>query len=367
MIGIIDPPREGVKTAIETCKRAGINVVMITGDHILTAKAIAKDIGILENSDFAITGDELDAISDSELEKNILTYSVFARVSPEHKVRIVKAYQSTKSIVAMTGDGVNDAPALKNADIGISMGLNGTDVAKSASDMVLSDDNFITIIDAIRAGRKIFGNIKRAIQFLLATNVAEAIPIFLGLLLGFASPLSAIQLIWLNMVTDAFPTIGLGFEPEDKNIMDLRPREPNKSIFADGLARRIIIDGIILGVFVLIAFIIGNNLYGLMVGRTMAFMTLGFVEVLYSFSVKSKKSILKAKLFNNKYLNGAIILGLFSLIVVVYTPLSKYFDAVSLDVVQLTYVVVISIIAIVVLELQKLLIFYRFCVNIVEN
>lgn len=206
---MIDPPREGVKDAVATCKKAGIKTVMITGDHIATAKAIAKDLGILRKHDLAITGEELDKLAKEDLDKNIMRYSVFARVSPEHKVRIVKAFRKTGAVVAMTGDGVNDAPALKNADIGISMGLNGTDVAKNASDMILTDDNFCTIVEAVKQGRNIFDNIKKAIHFLIATNVGEIVTIFVGLLLGLKSPLLAIQLLWINLVTDSLPAIAL--------------------------------------------------------------------------------------------------------------------------------------------------------------
>ena len=212
LIGMIDPPREGVKEAVATCKKAGIKTVMITGDHIITAKAIAKDLGILRGSDLAVTGEELDKIPQSILQKNIMNYSVFARVTPEHKVRIVKAYQSTGAVVAMTGDGVNDAPALKNADIGIAMGKNGTDVAKNAADMVLTDDNFVTIVEAVKQGRNIFDNIKKAVHFLIATNIGEIVTIFLGLVLGLKSPLLAIQLLWINLVTDSLPAIALGLE-----------------------------------------------------------------------------------------------------------------------------------------------------------
>ena len=210
LVGMIDPPREGVKKSIRICKNAGIKTVMITGDHIATAKAIAKDLGILGKKDLAITGKELDTISDKDLEKNIMQYSVFARVSPEHKVRIVNAYKKIGNIVAMTGDGVNDAPALKNADIGIAMGRNGTDVAKNASDMILTDDNFVTIVSAVKEGRNIYDNIRKAIHFLISTNVGEIVTIFLGLLLGLESPLLAIQLLWINLVTDSIPAIALG-------------------------------------------------------------------------------------------------------------------------------------------------------------
>ena len=251
LIGMIDPPREGVKEAVATCRKAGIKTVMITGDHIITAKAIAREIGILKPNDLAITGNELDNISQKELEKNIMQYSVFARVSPEHKVRIVKAFRSTSAVVAMTGDGVNDAPALKNADIGISMGLNGTDVAKNASDMILTDDNFVTIVEAVKQGRNIFDNIKKAVHFLIATNIGEIVTIFLGLILGLESPLLAIQLLWVNLVTDSFPAIALGLEPPEKDIMNKKPRNPRKGIFADGLWNKIVVEGIMIGMLTL--------------------------------------------------------------------------------------------------------------------
>ena len=210
LIGMIDPPRKGVKEAVLACRRAGIKTVMITGDHITTAKAIAKDLEILKGRELAITGEELDKIPDSKLEKEIMSYSVFARVTPEHKVRIVKAFQQTGAVVAMTGDGVNDAPALKKSNIGIAMGLKGTDVAKNAADMILNDDNFVTIVSAVKQGRNIFDNIKKAIHFLIATNIGEIVTIFVGLLLGVKSPLLAIQLLWVNLVTDSLPAIAFG-------------------------------------------------------------------------------------------------------------------------------------------------------------
>ncbi len=246
LIGMIDPPREGVKEAIATCRRAGIKTVMITGDHIATAVAIAKELGILRPGNLAITGSELDLIPQNVLEKNIMQYSVFARVSPEHKVRIVKAFQSTGAVVAMTGDGVNDAPALKNADIGVAMGKNGTDVAKNAADMVLADDNFVTIVEAVKQGRNIFENIRKAIHFLIATNIGEIVTIFIGILLGLKSPLLAIQLLWINLVTDSLPAIALGLEPADKNIMNRKPRDSKKGLFADGLWGKIFTQGVML-------------------------------------------------------------------------------------------------------------------------
>ena len=297
LIGMIDPPREGVKEAVETCRRAGIKTVMITGDHISTAKAIAKDLGILRKYDLAVTGEELSQIPQNILEKNIMKYSVFARVSPEDKVRIVKAYQSTGAVVAMTGDGVNDSPALKIADIGVAMGQNGTDVAKNAADMVLADDNFVTIVEAVKQGRNIYDNIRKAIHFLISTNIGEIVTIFVGLLLGLKSPLLAIQLLWINLVTDSLPAIALGLEPADKDIMNRKPRDSKKGIFADGLWSKIFLEGTMLGMLTLFAFSIGNNLYSVEVGRTMAFVALGMLELVHSFNIKSEESIFKVRNF----------------------------------------------------------------------
>lgn len=295
LIGMIDPPREGVKEAVATCRKAGIKTVMITGDHITTAKAIAKDLGILRTYDLAITGAELKNIPQNILEKDIMKYSVFARVSPEDKVRIVKAYQSTGAVVAMTGDGVNDSPALKNANIGIAMGKNGTDVAKNAADMVLADDNFVTIVEAVKQGRNIYDNIRKAIHFLISTNIGEIVTIFMGLVLGLKSPLLAIQLLWINLVTDSLPAIALGLEPVDKDIMNKKPRDSKKSLFADGLWSKIFIEGTMIGMLTLLAFSLGNNLYGVEVGRTMAFVSLGMLELVHCFNIKSEESIFKAR------------------------------------------------------------------------
>ena len=354
LIGMIDPPREGVKEAVATCKKAGIKTVMITGDHIITAKAIAKDLGILRGSDLAVTGEELDKIPQSILQKNIMNYSVFARVTPEHKVRIVKAYQSTGAVVAMTGDGVNDAPALKNADIGIAMGKNGTDVAKNAADMVLTDDNFVTIVEAVKQGRNIFDNIKKAVHFLIATNIGEIVTIFLGLVLGLKSPLLAIQLLWINLVTDSLPAIALGLEKPEADIMDKKPRDSKKGIFADGLWQRIITEGTMLGILTLVAFSVGNYLYDIEVGRTMAFVSLGLLELVHSFNIKSEESIFKVGLFENKYLMGAFILGVILQIVVVVIPsVAEIFKLVPLTQVQWMYTFGISILPLVIMEIQK--------------
>ena len=360
LVGMIDPPREGVKDAVAICKRAGIKTVMITGDHIATAKAIAKELGILKGSDIAITGAELDKISQKELEKNIMNYSVFARVTPEHKVRIVKAFRNAGQIVAMTGDGVNDAPALKNADIGIAMGKGGTDVAKNAADMILTDDNFVTIVDAVRQGRNIYDNIKKAVHFLIATNIGEIVTIFVGLLMGIKSPLLAIQLLWINLVTDSLPAIALGLEKEEENIMNRLPRSPKKSLFADGLWWKIIIEGSMLGMFTLLAFSIGNKLYSIEVGRTMAFLSLGILELVHSFNIKSEESIFKTGLLENKYLVGAFLLGtILQVIVVLIRPLATIFEVVPLNGIQWLYTILISFAPLAIIELQK-------AVNIVQ-
>ena len=354
LIGMIDPPREGVKEAVRTCQNAGIKTVMITGDHLETAKAIAKDLEILSIKDRAITGQELDKMTQSQLEKNIKEYSVFARVTPEHKVRIVKAWQRKGAVVAMTGDGVNDSPALKNADIGIAMGKNGTDVAKNAADIILTDDNFVTIVEAVKQGRNIYDNIKKAIHFLIATNIGEIVTIFMGLVLGLKSPLLAIQLLWINLVTDSLPAIALGLEKPEKDIMNRKPANSKKGIFADGLWNKIIVEGIMIGVLTLVAFSIGNKYYGLEVGRTMAFLSIGFLELVHSFNIKNEKSIFETGVFENKYLLGSFILGiLIQGIVVVIPAFANVFEVVPLNMTQWIITVAISILPIPVIELQK--------------
>ncbi len=354
LIGMMDPPRKGVKEAVLACRKAGIKTVMITGDHIITAKAIAKNLEILKGRELAITGQELDKIPDIQLEKEIMQYSVFARVTPEHKVRIVKAFQKTGAVVAMTGDGVNDAPALKKSDIGIAMGLKGTDVAKNASDMILNDDNFVTIVSAVKEGRNIFDNIKKAIHFLIATNIGEIVTIFVGLLLGVKSPLLAIQLLWINLVTDSLPAIALGLEPPEKDIMNRPPRNPRKSIFADGLMGRIIVEGFMIGMFTILAFFIGNKYYGLEVGRTMAFISLGMLELIHSFNVKSEESIFKAGILENKYLIGAFLLGTILQVGIVFIPsLAEIFKLTQLNNIQWLITLGISIAPIFIIEIQK--------------
>ena len=361
LIGMIDPPREGVKEAIATCKKAGIKTVMITGDHILTAKAIGKELGILKIGDMAITGAELDKLSDKELEKNIMKYSVFARVSPEHKVRIVKAFRNQGNVVAMTGDGVNDAPALKNADIGIAMGITGTDVAKNAADMILTDDNFVTIIEAVKEGRHIYDNIRKAVHFSISTNVGEIVAIFMGLLLGWDAPLVAIQLLWTNLVTDSLPGIALGLEPMEEDIMDRKPNKANQSIFAGGMWWKIIIEGTMIGALTLFAFSLGNKLYGLEVARTMAFFALSTLELAHSFNIKSENSLFKVGILNNMYLIGAVGVGLILQTIVMITPgIAQIFNCVPLNITQWLIVIVIALLPIILMEIQKAINEFRF-------
>ncbi len=354
LMGMIDPPREGVKEAVKTCKKAGIKTVMITGDHIATAKAIAQELNILGGKDKAMTGQELDKIPQKELESIISEYSVFARVTPEHKVRIVKAWQKTGAVVAMTGDGVNDSPALKNADIGIAMGKNGTDVAKNAADMILADDNFVTIVEAVKQGRNIYDNIKKAIHFLIATNIGEIVTIFMGLVLGLKSPLLAIQLLWINLVTDSLPAIAIGLEPPDEEIMHRKPVSRRKGIFADGLWNKIVVEGTMIGMLTLVAFSLGNKFFGLEVGRTMAFIAMGLLELVHSFNIKSEQSIFKIGIFENKFLIGSFILGTLLQISVVLIPtLANIFKLTSLNQMQWMITILISLLPIPIMELQK--------------
>ena len=355
LIGMMDPPREGVVDAIKVCQNAGIKIVMITGDHVTTAKAIATNLGILAPGKLALTGKELDDMSDNELQKNILKYSVFARVSPEHKVRIVKAFKYSGAVVAMTGDGVNDAPALKNADIGIAMGKSGTDVAKNSSDMILADDNFVTIAEAVKEGRHIYDNIRKAVHFLISTNIGELLTIFIALLLGFDTPLLAIHLLWINLVTDSFPAIALGMEKAEKDIMNHPPINPRKGIFAGGLWKKIFIEGFMISILVLIVYYIGLNKFGLDIARTMAFASLGIIELVHSLNVKSNHSLIKSGFHINIYLVGAFILGLVLQIGVISVPaIADVFNTVILNAEQWKIVYIFSLLPLPIIEITKL-------------
>ncbi len=354
LIGMMDPPREEAKEAVETCKRAGIKPVMITGDHGATAAAIAKKLGILEGSDKIMTGDELSRMSQDDLNKCIYEYSVFARVSPEHKVRIVKAFQSRGAVVSMTGDGVNDAPALKAADIGCAMGVGGTDVAKAAADMILTDDNFATIVHAVKEGRGIYANIKKSVHFLLSSNIGEIVTILSALLMGWGTPLLAIHLLWVNLVTDSLPAIALGLDSPDKDIMERKPFKGQKNLFDKWLWQRIGAEGIMIGLLSLIAFAYGNAFYNEVVGQTMAFATLSISQLVHAFNMRTDKSLFSINPFDNKYLLGAFGIGtLLQFSVIMIPQVATIFKVVPLTAAAWLVVLLLCIMPIVIVELQK--------------
>ena len=331
LAGMIDPPRSEAKEAVKLCRRAGITPVMITGDHVKTASAIAAELGIMTPGKKAVTGAELDRISDSELDDIVEDTAVYARVSPENKIRIVKAWQRKGHIAAMTGDGVNDAPALKAADIGCAMGITGTDVAKGAADMTLTDDNFATIVDAVKEGRGIYANIKKVVSFLLGTNIGEVLAVFTAMIIWKQSPFLSMQLLWINLVTDSLPAIALGMEPVEKDIMDVPPRPKEEGLFAHGLGVRIVLQGIMFAVLSLIAFRVGINTTGeLAAGRTLAFMTLAVSQVIQAYNVRSHRSLFKIGPFTNKSLNWAALISLALVAAVLFTPLSVPFGLVRL-------------------------------------
>ena len=382
MVGMIDPPREEAKKAVEKCKTAGIKTVMITGDHKITAMAIAKKLGILENENEAITGAELEKMSDDELQQKVRQYSVYARVSPEHKVRIVRAWQKNGEIVAMTGDGVNDSPALKNADIGCAMGIVGTDVAKEAADVILTDDNFATIVSAVEEGRRIYDNIIKVIQFLLSSNIGEVVVLFLATLL---TPLFAkwfgildvthleillpIHILWINLVTDSLPALALSFDPANSDIMQRKPKKPEKGVFTKGMTWRIVYQGIMIGLLTLGAYMIGlatttEPINGLTldqskieVGQTMAFITLAFSELVHVFNVRdNKKSIFKTNIFNNGKLILAIIASAMLMLIILLIPqLRTIFSIPILPEQNIIEMICLIFAPIVIVEIFKLL------------
>lgn len=382
MVGMIDPPREEAKLAVEKCKTAGIKTVMITGDHKITATAIAKKLGILENDDEAITGLELEQMTDEELEKNVRHYSVYARVSPEHKVRIVKAWQKNGEVVAMTGDGVNDSPALKKADIGCAMGIVGTDVAKEAADVILTDDNFATVVSAVEEGRKIYDNILKVIQFLLSSNIGEVVVLFFATLLtplfskwfgitdiNGLEILLPIHILWINLVTDSLPALALAFDPANSDIMERKPVKPGKGIFTKGMTWRVVYQGIMIGGLTLAAFMIGlattKEPIGTLtldqskieVGQTMAFVTLALSELVHVFNVRdNKKSIFKTGIFNNMKLIGAIIISAVLMFVILLIPgLREIFSIPVLPKENIIELICLVLAPIVIVEIFKLL------------
>ncbi len=326
LVGMIDPPRPEVRNAVAVCRGAGIKPVMITGDHVVTASAIAKELGILEEGDLAITGPQLDAMTDRELDEQVERISVYARVSPENKIRIVKAWQRKERIVSMTGDGVNDAPALKAADIGCAMGITGTDVAKGAADMTLTDDNFATIVEAVREGRGIYANIRKVVGFLLGTNIGEVVLVFAAMLLWHKSPLISMQLLWINLVTDSLPAIALGMEAVEPDVMKRKPRPKNEGLFAHGMGLRIILQGFMFGLLSLAAFRLGEIQTGSVEGgRTMAFMVLALSQIVQSFNMRSEHSLFKIGVFSNRMLNRAALVSVALVAAVLFTPLRTAF------------------------------------------
>ena len=332
LIAMMDPPREESKAAVAECISAGIKPVMITGDHKVTAAAIAKEIGILKDYSEAAEGSEIDSLTDEQLKEYVPTKSVYARVSPEHKIRIVKAWQERGNIVAMTGDGVNDAPALKQADIGVAMGITGTEVSKDAASMVLADDNFATIVDAVREGRGIYANIKKVVGYLLGTNIGEVVTVFTAMMLWHKTPLLSMQLLWINLVTDSLPAIALGMEAVEPEVMEQKPKPKSEGLFAHGLGVRIVLQGFMFGLLALLAFVIGEKGTGeLAGGQTMAFVVLSLSQVIQAYNMRSEHSLFKIGVFTNQKLNKAALLSIGLVLVVLFTPLRIPFGMISLS------------------------------------
>ena len=359
MVGMIDPPRPEVKSAIEKCKTAGIKTVMITGDHKITAIAIAKALGILEDESEATTGPEVEKMTQEELENHVKHYRVYARVSPEHKVRIVKAWQKHGDIVAMTGDGVNDAPALKTADIGAAMGIVGTDVSKEAADIILTDDNFATIVAAVEEGRRIYDNILKAIQFLLSSNIGEIITLFFATLVNWQEPLIPIHILWVNLITDSLPALALSFDPAEDNIMKRRPIPANIGIFTKGRIYRVGYQGLMIGTLTLLAYRLGihEDPSNVVIGQTMAFAVLSLSQLVHVFNIRSKtQSIFKTGVFSNMYLVYAVLISFIMMIAVLFIPfLQNIFKVVTLSPRDILIVAGLSFMPLIIVEIFKLL------------
>ena len=357
LVGMIDPPRKEVTSAVVTCKKAGMSAVMITGDHLDTAVAIASQIGIYQKGDKAITGAELDKLTDEEFLRDLRKYKVFARVSPENKVRIVNAYKSFNVIVAMTGDGVNDAPSIKTADIGIGMGITGTDVSKGAADIVLADDNFATIIAAVEEGRKVYSNIKKAVQYLLSANIAEVVCLFITTLILQVDFLSAVMILWVNLVTDSLPALALGVERVEKDIMNQPPRKAGSSLFAGNTGKNIIIQGLVqtaltLGSFAIGKYAIGNQL----VATTMAFLTLAFIQLFHAYNSRSEKhSLFSSNPFRNKQMNWSFLAGVVLTAITFIPAFQQFFGTTMLSLGQFGIAIAFAIAIIPIVEIQKLI------------
>jgi len=370
LVGMIDPPRTEVKASIQKAKSAGITSIMITGDHKHTAFAVAYELGIAESIDQSITGQEMDDFTDEEFTDKIVRYRVFARISPEHKVKIVRALKSHGNVVSMTGDGVNDAPSLNSADIGVAMGITGTDIAKGASDMILTDDNFATIVSAIEQGRNIYNNIKKSVVFLLTCNLGEVVTVFITLIIGWKAPLIATQLLWINLLTDSFPAIALGMDPGNPDVMKEKPRDSKESFFAGGAGLHIILGGILIGALTILAFWFGYYEYGynptddsvpentVEYARTMAFMVLVVCQLFYSLAVRNRlKSIFQIGVLSNKYLIGAILLGvLLQLIVIGIPAMQSAFNLQMLDLRDWIIVIFLGLVPLLLNEFFKIFI-----------
>lgn len=360
-IGMMDPPRPEVKSAVELCKRAGIRPVMITGDHARTAAAVAAQLGIAQEGSAVFTGSDLKGMPDEELKRQIGRYSVFARVSPEHKVRIVRALQANGEVVAMTGDGVNDAPALRAADIGCAMGAAGTEVAKEASDMILTDDNFATIVSAVREGRGIYENIRKTVHFLLSCNVGEILAVFVGFLMRLPAPLAAIQLLWVNLVTDSLPALALGAEPIEDDVMDRPPIGRGESIFSGGMAYSIAVEGCMIGSLSILAYSVGRTFFDVnpespVIGRTMSFAVLSLSQIVHTFNMRSKHSAFSGGLARNwKLMWAAVICTALQVAVIAVPQLCAVFKTVALTAPQWGSVAALSLIPLFVVETEKAL------------
>jgi Ca2+-transporting ATPase len=357
LLGMIDPARPEVIEAVEKCNTAGIKPVMITGDHRSTAMAIAKQIGIYKNGDVTVTGTELEELPEEDLRNNISAYTVYARVAPEHKVRIVKAWQSHSEVVAMTGDGVNDAPALKQADIGAAMGIVGTDVAKSAADMVLTDDNFATIVSAVEEGRRIYDNILKTIQFLLSTNVGEIFLLLITSVFNLGLPLLPIHILWVNLVTDSLPALALSVDPAEENLMKRKPHNSKQGFMTRGMIWRVLYQGIMIGAIPLTAYIIGLHDGGLVLGQTMAFATLIFAQLIH---VRNLHSITRSSLaispLKNKPLIAAIVVSAsMALAVLLFPSANEAFHLTMMDGKHWLIVVLMSCMPIVIVDIFKFL------------
>ena len=354
LIGMMDPPRPEVRAAVERCAAAGVRPVMITGDHKDTAVAIARDLNLFRPGDKAIDGPGLDFLPQETLEEEIETFSVYARVTPEHKMRIVRAWQKKGHVVAMTGDGVNDAPALKAADIGCAMGITGTDVAKGAADMTLTDDNFATIVDAVREGRGIYANIKKVVGFLLGTNIGEVITVFAAMLLWHKTPLLSMQLLWINLVTDSLPAISLGMEAVENDVMEHSPKPKDEGIFAHGLGIQVVLQGCMFAILTLIGFLLGERYGGsLEAGQTMAFMVLSLTQIVQAFNMRSEHSLFKIGVFTNHKLNWAALLSVVLVCLVLFTPVGIAFGMVTLPAWLYLCGLGLILVPLVVMELAK--------------